>query len=208
MNNIADIIKRYGIIGCIKKTILKVLGLFGISYIKYFGYFKTLTETMDVTSLPQYHKMSMEDFKRQAAYDGKWFTNRKLNQIEKYINEPGYSYYGMYDGDRLMCYGGISTEHDNFINKEINPKAAYLFDDYTYPDYRGKGLHRKMIGIREYEARNKKKSITYAYVLSTNRASAKNYKRGGYVAQIELVYKRTSKSKPYEMKIRNIGRRC
>lgn len=111
---------------------------------------------MDATSLPQYHKMSMDDFKKQAEHDGKWFTNRKLNQIEKYINEPGYSYYGIYDGDRLMCYGGISTEHDNFINKEINPKAAYLFDDYTNPDYRGKGLHRKMIGIREYEARNKK----------------------------------------------------
>lgn len=202
MNKLTDIVKRYGLLGCLRKTIYKILGLFGISYTKYFGYFKTLPETKGVTTLPQYHKMSMDDFKLQAKYDGKWFTARKLNQIEKFINEPGYSYYGIYDGDKLICYCGISLEYDNFINRETNPQAAYLFDDYTNPNYRGMGMQRKMIELREHEAKACNKSATYAYVQSTNRASEKNYKRCGYVAQIELIYKRTSKNKPYNLKIK------
>lgn len=47
MNNLTDIIKRYGIIGCLYKTIFKVVRMLGITYIKYLAYFKELPETID-----------------------------------------------------------------------------------------------------------------------------------------------------------------
>lgn len=61
----------------------------------------------------------MDDFRKQIKFDGKWFNNRKLKQIERFIDQPGYSYYGIYDGYNLICYGAISTNHDNFINRKI-----------------------------------------------------------------------------------------
>ena len=90
--------------------------MLGITYIKYLAYFKELPETIDTDTLVQYHKMTMDDFRKQMKFDGKWFNNRKLKQIERFIDQPGYSYYGIYDGDNLICYGAISTNHDNFIN--------------------------------------------------------------------------------------------
>lgn len=45
----------------------------------------------------------------------------------------------------------------------MDPNTAYLFDDYTNPYHRGEGLHRKIIAIREYEARKQGKSVTFAY---------------------------------------------
>ena len=47
MNNLTDIIKRYGIIGCLYKTIFKVVRMLGITYIKYLAYFKELPETIE-----------------------------------------------------------------------------------------------------------------------------------------------------------------
>lgn len=47
MNKLTDIIKRYGIIGCLYKTIFKVVRMLGITYIKYLAYFKELPETID-----------------------------------------------------------------------------------------------------------------------------------------------------------------
>lgn len=98
MNKLTDIIKRYGIIGCLYKTIFKVVRMLGITYIKYLAYFKELPETIDTDTLVQYHKMTMDDFRKQMKFDGKWFNNRKLKQIERFIDQPGYSYYGIYDG--------------------------------------------------------------------------------------------------------------
>lgn len=49
MNKLTDIIKRYGIIGCLYKTIFKVVRMLGITYIKYLAYFKELPETIDTT---------------------------------------------------------------------------------------------------------------------------------------------------------------
>lgn len=76
----------------------------------------------------------------------------------------------------------------------MDPNTAYLFDDYTNPYHRGEGLHRKIIAIREYEARKQGKSVTFAYVQSSNRASAKGFKRCGYVARIKLIYKQIGKT--------------
>lgn len=82
----------------------------------------------------------------------------------------------------------------------MDPNTAYLFDDYTNPYHRGEGLHRKIIAIREYEARKQGKSVTFAYVQSSNRASAKGFKRCGYVARIKLIYKQIGKNRPFKRK--------
>lgn len=201
MNKLTDIIKRYGIVGCLHKIIFKVGKLLGITYIKHLAYFKELPEIIDTNALVQYQKMTMDDFRKQIKSDQKWFNNHKLKQIEGYIDKPGYAYYGIYDGDKLMCYGGVSMEFDNFIYRKTNPEAAYLFDDYTNPHYRGKGLHQKIVAIREYEARNLNKSITFAYVLSSNRASTKGFKRCGYVAKIKLIYTKIGKKELFKRRL-------
>lgn len=201
MNKLTDIVKRYGIIGCLHKIIFRIGRLLGITYIKYLAYFKNLPEVIDTDSLLQYRKMTMNDFKLQAESNTEWFNNRKLKQLERFINEPGYSYYGIYNGDKLICYGGISMNYDNFINQKTNPEAAYLFDDYTNPQYRGKGLHKKIVDIREYEAWSQGKSITFAYVSSTNYASAKGFKHCGYVAKIKLIYTKIGKKGPFKRRL-------
>lgn len=201
MNKLTDIVKRYGIKGCLYKMILRFGRLSGVTYIKYLAYFKSLPPAMDNNSLPQYQRMTMDNFRKQAKLDPQWLNNRKLNQIESFINEPGYSYYGIYEEDKLICYGGISMDYDNFIHRKTDSGAAYLFDDYTNPLYRGKGLHKKIIEIREYETWRQEKSITFAYVLSSNPASAKGFKRCRYVPRLKLIYKQIGKNKPLERKI-------
>lgn len=201
MNKLLDILKQYGIAGFLYKVILRIGKSVGITYFKHLGYFKSLPPTIDGHSLPLYHKMTMNDFRKQAEFDPQWFNNYKLKQIERFINEPGFTYYGIYEGEKLTCYGGLSVDYDNFINRKIDEQAAYLFDDYTNPLYRGKGLHKKIIDIREYEAKCLNKSITFAYVSSVNRASAKGFKRCGYVPRLKLIYKRIGKSKPLERNI-------
>lgn len=196
MNKLTDIFKRYGLRICLLKIFFRIGKLLGITYVQYKAYFKNLPETIDAHSLPPYRKMDMNDFRIQAAFDTQWFSNKKLQQIENLINRPGFSYYGIYDGDKLMCYGGISMEHDYFLNRKIEGNAAYLFDDYTNPHYRGKGLHRKIVYIREYVAWNLNKSVTFAYVLSLNPASAKGFIRCGYTAKMKLIYRQIGKDKP------------
>lgn len=201
MNKPIDILKRYGITGCLYKVLLRIGESAGITYIKYLAYFKSLPPTIDASSLPPYQKMTMNDFRKQAKLDPQWFNNYKLNQIGKLINEPGYAYYGIYEGEKLICYGGISVDYDNLINRKIDEQAAYLFDDYTNPLYRGKGLHKKIIDIREYEAKRQNKSIVFVYILSFNQASAKGFKRCGYMPRLKLEYKRIGKNKPLERNI-------
>lgn len=208
MNKLTDFIKRYGIAGCLHKVIYRIGKSLGITYIQYFAYFKTLPETIDAHSLPPYRRMTLDDFKKQAESDkeeqpkpnSEWFNNRKLKQIEGFINKPGFAYYGIYEGEELICYGAVSMDYDNFIYQQTNPKAAYLFDDYTQTRYRGRGLHQKIVGIREYEAWKQGKSVTFAYVQSDNRASAKGFERCGYVARIKLIYRQVGRHKPFSRK--------
>lgn len=196
MNKLTDIIKRNGIQGCLQKVIFRTGKCLGFTYIQYFAYFKNLPERMDADLLPSYQKMTMNDFRKQTEFDEAWFNSKKLKQIEGFIDEPGFSYYGIYDNDKLMCYGAISMDYDNFINRKMDPNAAYLFDDYTNPRYRGKGLHQQIVELREYEAWKQNKSIAFAYVSSSNYASAKGFKRCGYIVKIKLIYKQMGKSKP------------
>lgn len=201
MNRLTDIYKRYGLRGCLHKVIFRLGKSIGITYVQHKAYFKKLPSTIDACSLPPYRKMSMNDFMIQAEFDREWFTERKLKQIENLINRPGFSYYGLYDGDKLMGYGGISLEYDYFLNRKMEDKSAYLFDDYTNPYYRGKGLHRIIIHIREYEIWKQNKSVAFAYVLSSNPASAKGFIRCGYAAKLKLTYKQTGKNKPFKRDI-------
>lgn len=201
MNRLTDIYKRYGLRGCLHKVIFRIGKSIGLTYVQYKAYYKNLPALLDNSSLTSYRKMSMNDFRRQAEYDTKWFTERKLKQIENLINRSGFSYYGLYDGDKLMGYGGISLEHDYFLNRKIENNAAYLFDDYTNSRYRGKGLHRMIIHIREYEVWKQGKSVTFAYVLSSNPASAKGFIRCGYAAKLKLTYKQTGRNKPIQREI-------
>lgn len=201
MNRLTDKIKRYGIAGCLSKAVLRLGRAAGITYFGYKAYYKELSASIAPPALPPYRRMTLKEFQEQSESDPQWLSHRKLEQIAKYINKPGFAYYGVFEGERLMSYGGLSLEYDNFLYRVNPPETAYLFDAYTNPLYRGRGLHRQIIAIREHEAYAAGKSATYAYVLSSNLASAKGFKRGGYEARFKVTFKQIGKRQTLEQKI-------
>lgn len=51
MDKLTDIMKRYGIVGCLRKAILRIGKALGITYIRYLAYFKILPATIDADSM-------------------------------------------------------------------------------------------------------------------------------------------------------------
>ena len=63
---------------------------------------------------------------------------------------------------------------------------GYLWDGYTHPAYRGRGLRGDLIRIRERELVRMGKSVAAVTVDFYNRASKVGFERAGYVLKSKV----------------------
>lgn len=194
MNKAKDIIHRYGIVGCIQNIFCKLLGIFGLNIEFLYCFSKDLdAPNLTESKFPAYKQLAYDDFENQSKYDPQWFNPHKLRALAQAFSVEGNYAFGCYDDGTLMCYAWISVAKFGLKQLDLKSEDGYLWDHYTTPSYRGKGLHGTMIRICEHELykRGKKKAIIF--VANYNRASRVGVERAGY-KQAGRLYTRTFKN--------------
>lgn len=186
-------IRLYGIGGFLCLFIQKIRKVLFRRYTTtYYALFKKLTAEIDPAHLPAYRTLTWEDFQAAAAQHPADFDEQTMQRIEQHLQRPEFFYYGVYEENRLLCYAALSLQYNTFLGERNVEKFAYLFDDYTLPPYRGAGWHRKMVAIREYEAKKQGKNVVFAYVGTYNRASLKGFQRAGFFVRYKLTFQKKS----------------
>ncbi len=79
-----------------------------------------------------------------------------------------------YVDGRIAGYAGLK------IYKEGTRKVGYLCRAGVLKEFRGQGIQKALINVRDREARRQKVDICISYVANWNHASANNLIRNGY----------------------------
>lgn len=181
--NIKSIYKRYGIVGIIQNFSMKVVELFG------FEGFQTLklmsidlkqTEILlfeDALAKPDVLKL--KDFEKCNKKDPIKFSETYLSLVKQRFSDPSYLCIGFTDNNSLISFGWICIGKYPLTNRILKDRAAFLFDDYTLPSYRGRGLHSLIIGSRLNWLKDKGYDIAYSSVALYNKASYKGFFKSG-----------------------------
>ena len=185
MKKILDIYRRYGICGIIEKTLLKLFSITFLDIDKRLCFKKNLNTSLDC--IYEYKILSLKDFYIQKNVNPDWFSEKKISDIEKAFLIDGNMPYGIYDKNLLIAYGWISTKYFGLEMRNLQHNDGFLWDDYTHPKYRGKGLHRAIILIRQNELLKLGKNRALTFISSYNKASMSAYKKIGYTV-METFY--------------------
>lgn len=188
-----DIYRRYGIKGILLNVLQKFCSLFRISINHKYCLTIQINDQFieNIVTLNEYtifQKLSYNDF---ASYGEKtWFNADKLSFLNFVLTQSGNSAYGIIRNNTIVCSGLISTEYFNLNNIKLSSSDGYLWDDYTHPQYRGLGFHKKLINYRIYQLYQSKKRNVIAFVDSYNKASYKSFISCGFQkTQTYYVYK-------------------
>lgn len=184
--SISDLIKRYGIAGIVCNMALKILTVFKIYLEPNYCLTKDLdpkivSEIEDNPCYAHFRELSYEDFIRYG--DKNWFTEQKLAFMLPNFKGQ-HKAYGLVENDLIVCSAWISLRQfgdDLFkVMPELKANHGYLWDDYTHPSFRGKGLHRQLINYRLYQLCKSDCERAYAFVATYNKASYRGFLRCGF----------------------------
>jgi CelD/BcsL family acetyltransferase involved in cellulose biosynthesis/RimJ/RimL family protein N-acetyltransferase len=108
--------------------------------------------------------------------------------------EKGEHVYTLVQDGRLACWGWmIEQQAQAFISEvgqtlEMPPSSTVLYDYYTHPGYRGRGLYQQALMQMAYDAANIP-GVQYIYIgaLKDNRASCRAIEKTGFEYQRSLV---------------------
>jgi len=171
-------LRRYGPAGLFRAGLQRMLRTIGIVWIRNELYRKPCTAPE--RELPPYRKLTFADFERQTAFDPQWFTTARLQQIASRFRVPETAAFGCFDGEQLIAYGWFSGKYMGYSKLLLPTGDGYLWDDYTHPDYRGRGLHVQMIRIRDHELYERGLRYGVGMVRDFNRASRRGFEQAGY----------------------------
>lgn len=180
-----DMWRRYGAGGFAGKCLVKALAIFGVRVRITCHYAKRLDLTA-VSIKSEYRELDQKDFETQVSVLPERFTDEKMSRIKDAFSVEGNHAYGIYDGKVLTVYGWISTIWLVSKNRKLKEGVGYLWDNYTHPAYRGRGLHGELIGIQERELVRMGKSVAAVTVDFYNRASKVGFERAGYVLKSKV----------------------
>lgn len=180
-----DMWRRYGAGGFAGKCLVKVLAIFGVRVRISCHYAKRLDLTA-VSIKSEYRELDQKDFEAQVSVLPERFTDEKMSRIKDAFGVEGNHAYGVYDGNVLAGYGWISTVWMVNRGRRLKENVGYLWDGYTHPAYRGRGLHGDLIRIRERELVRMGKSVAAVTVDFYNRASKVGFERAGYVLKSKV----------------------
>ena len=148
-------------------------------------------------------ELTAGDFERQAKVQPERFTPERVERLRKLLAVEGNHAIGIYEGGVLASYGCFSTRYWAGSDRELKETDAYLWEDYTHPAYRGRGLHRKIVKCRDAELVKYGKKRAAGLVHFYNRASE--------VAVVEAGYKRRTRVCEYSIwggKPRRVVSKC
>lgn len=180
-----DMWRRYGAGGFAGKCLVKVLAIFGVRVRISCHYAKRLDLTA-VSIKSEYRELDQKDFETQVSVLPERFTDEKMSRIKDAFSVEGNHAYGIYDGKVLTVYGWISTIWLVSKSRKLKEGVGYLWDNFTHPAYRGRGLHGDLIRIRERELVRMGKSVAAVTVDFYNRASKVGFERAGYVLKSKV----------------------
>lgn len=103
---------------------------------------------------------------------------QSLEAMTKQVEEQGYTYLAVYDGDDLCGYIAVKPEQDD---------RFFLSKLYLRSDKRGQGIASAMLARVFSEARDAGKSSVYLTVNKHNDHAIAVYKKTGFVITDEVV---------------------
>lgn len=203
MQPLPELYRYYRLKGIFGKALLKILSLFGVKLRITYHYVKKLDQDSAGESSIEYKDLTLADFERQEALNPEWFTQEKLQRICNWISVEGNRAYGVYDNELLIAYGWISSMCMIVKDRPMKANVGYLWDDYTHPLYRGRGLHGELVKVREHQLLNLGKDTAFSIVDFYNRASQVAFVRAGYHHRI-TVYSYSIGNRP----AKTFARKC
>ena len=180
-----DMWRRYGAGGFAGKCLVKALAILGVRVRISCHYAKRLDLTA-ISIKSEYRELDLEDFQTQIQIHPERFTEEKMSRIKDAFGVEGNHAYGVYAGNLLAGYGWISTVWMVNRGRRLKENVGYLWDGYTHPAYRGRGLHGDLIRIRERELVRMGKSVAAVTVDFYNSASKVGFERAGYVLKSKV----------------------
>lgn len=174
-------IKRYGIKGFLLFALLRFLKIFGIRLFLKDIYRYPLDSYSPPIIQNTYKILTIEDFENQKYLTPQWFSPSKIESFQRAMDIKGNIPYGIVDDKLIIAYGWLSLDKMGFDEISLSIGEGYLWDDYTHPQYRGKGLHRVITEIRLLKLYEYGKCSAISRIDTYNRASRIGYKRLGFV---------------------------
>ena len=191
--------RRYGVIGFLTfYTYLIIKKVLKIEYRKSLFFRADLNNTLFNSNLI-FEKLSLSDFEKLRnsynTYDN-WFSEIKIKRFREWLRSGSKEAFGNFQDKILTCYGWINYNVKGIGNVKFQGKDVYIFDDYTSPQFRGKGYQRDIIHYRMKIAAEKGYDKVWAEVYSFNKASIKNYINMGFTPLVTMRLLKIGKRKP------------
>lgn len=180
MNNIISLIKRYGFVGIAENLLFKSFRLYGFYdfQIMRLLYFDLRKNRIQRENNIQIQRLYFEDFLRCKHNDQIRLNESVINQLKERFDtdeDRGEICYGITEDDFLVAYSWISLKYYPRSTIKLRENAAFIYDDYTHPKFRGKGLHKELIRHRLHVLTNMNYHDVYASVDLFNKASLKGF---------------------------------
>lgn len=188
LERLKSIYKDYRFTGIIDKIAYKALGLFGIKIYVYTIYKLNLKESDPECSLPvRFKELNYNDFLTQKEICPEWFTESKLNDLYEAFQVDGNKAFGYFENDILACYGWISLKYIMPNKLTLLQDDGYLWDDFTHPDFRGRGLHATLSKFRCAELSKLGKKRALIIIRRYNHASISGIVKIGFTPLVNFV---------------------
>jgi GNAT superfamily N-acetyltransferase len=184
INKIYTLYKRYGIIGIVENFVLKIASVFGYKNLQILR-----LVCKDVTEKKRRYKydynivtLNFMNFLDCCKNDKKRFSNIYIKQIQERFmqKDSGYKCYGIMDSNVIIAYSWTSLIFVPRYDEKLKNGDAFIFDVYTHPDYRGKGLFPKLLEYQINELNKIGKKRALACIDIFNRASLHAFKKNGF----------------------------
>ena len=180
IQSIANALKRFGILGLFENTIIHCLSRIGITLCVMEIYGLELLSITEIKGLSNIRYLTLSDFEKQTLLNPNWFGKGKIEDMKNSFAIEGNIPVGIFENNLLIAYGWVSLNKLGLENLQLKDKDGYLWDDYTHPDYRGKGLHSIINNVRVSILKKAGKERALTQVAHYNRASRVGYLKSGF----------------------------
>lgn len=184
-NKIYTLYKKYGIIGITENFVLKSASIFGYKKLQILRLVSRDVTEIKRKSIFDYNIVTLNftNFLECCKYDKERFSNIYIKQLqERFLQkDSGYICYGIIREDVVIAYSWTSLTFVPRYDEKLDKNDAFIFDVYTHPDYRGKGLFPKLLDYQINELNKAGKRRALACIDIFNRASLHAFKKNGFI---------------------------
>lgn len=182
--DIRSIYRRYRFQGVVLNIIMKFVELFGFK--KFLLLHLMSIDLQHSQSASEWgpkgkgvNLLNYADVERYSVENPVEITPHFLKFAEEMLQDSHYKLFGCEVDGKLASYGWICLDRYPLTDYFFKHKGAFLFKDYTMPEYRGKGLHRNITFARLDYLRKIGYQIAYSSVALYNEASYRGFLKCG-----------------------------